>query len=347
MSSLVNSESEPAEINQLDEEAKKTPTELIEDGPSEVEEEETPSPLPGEKPVLAVEEKPPTSVPSASTPTTTSEVHRCTVIGCGARIRDPTIFAYHVLCHGTTDDAKLQCPECGWTTQAWRGMQTHLWRLHDRDTELHACDQCSYRTHSLARLNNVHRPTHGRDRPHLCDACGKSFKNAKQLRNHTSAVHAASATRTRHVCSACGRQFGDARRLRAHAAAVHERLRPHACARCSYRAATRAALRLHSRRHTGERPFRCDSCDYATADHNSLRRHRLRHTGGRSYRCAHCAYACIQSSTYKTHVRTKHPGHPELLVHACDKCAFRTVSRDRLQVHQASHQDASSDSTTT
>lgn len=264
-------------------------------------------------------------------------VHKCPTAACAVRAHTSEALAYHVTCHVTAGPG-FRCQVCGENVAQWRALQTHLWRAHQVDTELYRCEQCPYRTHSLAKLNNVHRLIHGEERPFLCDHCGKGFKNPKQLRNHRAQVHRPALAQALE-CTACRRQFGTARQLRAHRQAVHERLRPWVCAHdhCTYRAASRSQLTMHERQHTGERPYRCEQCDYTTADHNSLRRHKLRHSGLKKYRCELCSYACIQSSTYKAHLRSKHPAVEGGAVHACPAaaCSFRSLSEDRCRAHVA------------
>ena len=97
-----------------------------------------------------------------------------------------------------------------------------------------------------------------------------------------------------HECSVCQRQFNDARSVRVHQQTVHNKTRPYICSHCNHSAASRSALRIHMRQHTGEKPFECDLCEYTTSDHNSLRRHKMRHSGERPYKCPFCSYACIQ-----------------------------------------------------
>lgn len=107
---------------------------------------------------------------------------KCAVPTCSVRLKKASSLAYHASCHNSTP--QLQCPECKWSCLNWRTMQTHLWQEHKVDIDMYACDKCEYKTHSLSKLNNIHRLIHGDTKPYLCDDCGKGFKNPKQLRNH-------------------------------------------------------------------------------------------------------------------------------------------------------------------
>ncbi|XP_064468133.1 zinc finger protein 99-like [Ornithodoros turicata] len=271
----------------------------------------------------------------------------CEFKGCNVRYREFSNLEYHRRCHrtGAEEDDQEQafvCPECGARTQYWRSMASHLWRLHYCDMELHACDQCNFRTYSLSKLENLHKRIHGDERPFLCDTCGKGFKTVKQLRNHkvvhTKALQSHSRAHM-DACEICGRRFGDRRVLQLHLDAVHRGARPFLCSYCGYAASCRSSLKMHQRQHTGEKPFSCDICDYRTADHNSLRRHKMRHSGTKPYKCPYCSYACIQSTTYKSHLHKKHPNESGGILFACSQCQFRTVNEDNYRTHLTSHFD--------
>lgn len=320
VSNMMNNQNDKVKTDTIIEENNKTEMDFLQDGHISSEEE-----IETERNVEQKQENITEDVNS----------NKCPIGNCNVRMRDPNNLQYHTRCH--SNDTFI-CLECNESFSAWRSLQTHLWRHHRKDTELHKCDQCQYRTHSLAQLNNIHRPTHSAERPCLCDHCGKGFKNTKQLRNHRQTHRTDPSNVKRHACSTCHRTFSDARQLRVHIQSVHDKLKPYACSCCGYRASTSGALRMHVRQHTGERPHACDQCAYRTADHNSLRRHKLRHSGVMKYRCSYCSYACIQSSTYKQHIRTKHPGQEGTALHACDICQFRTLSTDKYLVHVATHQ---------
>lgn len=282
----------------------------------------------------------------------------CERKGCNVRFRELENLEYHIKCH-QADTPDFACPECSVVCLRWRTMTGHLWRHHLCDMELHQCDQCDFRTYSLSKLENLHKRTHGEERPFLCDVCGKGFKTGKQLRNH-KAIHRQSSGQWSAVataqgngstsampaeaCSECGRCFRVRRLLQLHRDSVHRKLRPFLCSYCGHRASSQSSLKMHLRQHTGEKPFACNLCEYRTGDHNSLRRHKMRHSGTKPYKCPHCPYACIQSSTFKSHLHRKHPGQSDSLLFACPLCSFRTVREDNYKAHLSDHSSSEAQS---
>ncbi|KAJ8978825.1 hypothetical protein NQ317_018916 [Molorchus minor] len=257
------------------------------------------------------------------------KLNKCVMPNCKVRLQDLDKLNYHINCH---TDCGFKCLECDGKFSFWKPLISHLWRLHKIDMDLYSCNECDYKTFSLAKLNNIHKLIHGDVRGFSCDICNKAFKNSKQLRNHKM-THRSKTEKLMHICDVCLRCFTDRRQLKVHMDVVHKKIRPYLCNYCGYKGSSRSSLKMHIRQHTGEKPFSCDTCSYTTSDHNSLRRHKLRHTGQKPYKCSYCSYACIQSSTYKTHLKTKHPGMEKDLMFTCHECQFRSVNKDMFSSH--------------
>lgn len=256
-----------------------------------------------------------------------SSKQSCTVAGCKVALQSVENINYHISCH---KDNGFTCLVCNEYYVFWKQLSSHLWRLHKIDMELYSCDKCSYKSVSLAKLNNVHKLIHSDVKAYVCNVCKKAFKNSKQLRNH-KITH--KSERMKYSCGICSKPFVDKRQLKIHMNVVHEKIKPFLCNYCGYKGPSRSSLKMHIRQHTGEKPFACDSCTYTSSDHNSLRRHKLRHTGQKPYKCSFCSYACIQSSTYKVHIKTKHPGLEKDLMFTCQECQFRSVKKEMFVAH--------------
>ena len=146
------------------------------------------------------------------------------------------------------------------------------------DEESLSCQEagCEFRTRSRAKLDR-HAVRHTGA---LCPVCGLGFRLTKQLRAHMAAVHHKERTAASGpVCHVCKASFNTPRQLRLHTDSVHGKKRSFLCSECGYSAGSRSALKLHTRKHTGEKPFVCEECDFTTSDHNSFRRHKMRHSG--------------------------------------------------------------------
>lgn len=236
----------------------------------------------------------------------------CSKKKCSVRYLSMDNMIRHEKCH-MDDGTGFGCSECDkFRSENWSSCAGHLWREHSVDMELHKCELCTYRSYSLSVLENIHKKIHSSEKNYVCNICQKGFKNQKQLVNHKvrhdkrpdKALLSENKSpkkvskESNHECELCGKVFPETRPLRIHMDMVHKKKRPYLCLQCGHSAASKGALRVHIRSHTGEKPFKCEECEYSTSDHNSLRRHKMRHSGERPYKCPFCAYACIQVSPY-------------------------------------------------
>ncbi|KFM82359.1 Zinc finger protein 354A, partial [Stegodyphus mimosarum] len=261
----------------------------------------------------------------------------CEFKGCNMRFRALDNLEYHKKCHVSGGNT-FACPECGMEYEKWGAVAGHLWRIHNNDMELHACDQCPFRTYSLGRLENLHKRIHLDECLFLCDICSKKFKNGKQLRNHR-VVHSETGEKPKKDnfrCKLCPSYFPYPRLLRLHEAAEHNKRKWVLCNYCNYSTTKTSTLRMHMRQHTGEKPFKCDQCEYRTGDHNSLRRHKMKHSGEKPYKCPCCPYSTIQASCYKAHLK-KHPDETEGLMFSCNICSFQTLKQNSYIAHMTEH----------
>ncbi|XP_054720109.1 uncharacterized protein LOC129229763 [Uloborus diversus] len=263
----------------------------------------------------------------------------CEFKGCNVRFRALDNLEYHKKCH-ISGISSFGCPECSTSFESWGTIAGHLWRDHGNDMELHACDQCQFRTYSLSRLENIHKRTHKDEYLFLCDTCGKSFKTGKQLRNHR-AIHTKKKMNNNdaYKCNICSIAYSSKATLRTHQTSVHNKVKRFLCDYCDYSAFKRGDLKLHMRVHTGEKPFECDMCQYKTSDHNSLRRHKQTHSGEKTYKCPYCSYSSIQASCYKDHLKNHHPGQNGLMF-SCTLCPFRTLKQEVLTTHMSEHENS-------
>lgn len=269
---------------------------------------------------------------------------KCCFASCLSKFSNEKALQIHISCHSKNKAVKeFHCIHCEEKFLRWRLCSAHLWRIHKVDVDLLTCPVCqTYKAATPMKLE-IHMRTHGDLRPFRCKLCPKSYKQAAQLRNHSTSVHGDKNVKDANPrwymeqqCPHCGKTYSNAKGLKRHIQAVHSKLKPYVCSVCGHSSACKAMLALHLRQHTGEKPHACTQCDYRTGDHNSLRRHMMRHTGQRAYKCPYCSYSAIQSNSYKAHLRNRHPGESGFF--SCSSCSYQTVSQDAYVQHVADHQ---------
>lgn len=177
----------------------------------------------------------------------TSQQYKCAVPMCKVKMQDYHKMNYHI---GSHVDNGFKCLECSEIFAMWKPLTGHLWRVHKIDMELYSCDLCDYKTFSLGKLNNIHKPIHSDLKAFSCDVCGKAFKNSKQLRNH-KLTHKEKSQKELFYCEVCNKPFFDRRQLKVHMDGVHKKIKPFLCSYCGYKGASKSALKMHSRQHTG------------------------------------------------------------------------------------------------
>nr|XP_049704182.1 zinc finger protein 624 isoform X1 [Helicoverpa armigera] len=115
-----------------------------------------------------------------------------------------------------------------------------------------------------------------------CGTCGKEFRMKTtykaHIRFHTNYC----------VCEACGKRCRNNNQLQEHKRARHGLYRIHKCAYCEYSSATKEALTIHERRHTGERPYVCDHCGATFHRRSNLVQHIAIHLPEKNFQCGIC-----------------------------------------------------------
>lgn len=248
-------------------------------------------------------------------------VFKCSHDDCNQHFSSEQLLKYHKRCHSGTE---LVCPECASREfKTFNSLHTHLWRSHKIDMELFACTLCDYKTPILSRLKNFHENIHSNEKNFFCNfpECDKSFKNSKQMKNH-SQIH----------------KNKRKSQIKVSSSGVDKASKKIRCGECNKIFTSDSGLYIHSMEHkTTEKKFSCEECDYCTNDHNSFRRHKSQHSQVHRYKCPACDYTSIQSNTYRKHIEKQHPELAESLLFKCEVCKFTTISRIKFDGHKVKH----------
>lgn len=261
---------------------------------------------------------------------------KCQIDGCALRYKILKNMEYHRKCHTLIQNGDTICPECGSTEfKNWNILHTHLWRTHNIDMELYACDKCSFKTPILARLKSEHMKTHSDVRGYKCGLCDKGFKNTKQLKHHVRMhrlrLNPMSSQRKpiERKCNQCNMSFPNTVALESHIIDIHTAVTEKKDLLTSLPTAIPPSS-LHD-----VKKYKCPECNYESNDHNSYRRHKFQHSKDSLYKCQFCSYSSIQSTTYRKHLEKQHPDKAPSLVFKCQvsSCTFTTINKQKFDYH--------------
>merc|ERR1739838_893977 len=114
-----------------------------------------------------------------------------------------------------------------------------------------------------------HYHVHETEKPFKCpdDDCLKSFKTARNLRNHIN------GKKLGFVCSECGKKFSSATDLKKHLI-MHTGIKDNVCRICQAKYAHLYGLYKHFEvTHAGQLPFQCKQCNFFAGNVKTLKNH--------------------------------------------------------------------------
>ncbi|XP_042217333.1 transcription factor IIIA-like [Homarus americanus] len=139
--------------------------------------------------------------------------YKCDFPGCDSRCETPSRLKRHNLIHGKN---RYACPQesCKQSFDRYKDLQYHLSISH----------------------------------PKVCDICGKTFRQLRQLRIHRQ-MH--ENVRVAYFCphTACDRYFYQERNLRVHISTKHDQLKIYECGVCNKKLSTKQKLIQHTTTH--------------------------------------------------------------------------------------------------
>lgn len=219
-------------------------------------------------------------------------------VGCGYTTDDTNLLVKHQkrtnhfeTTDGDSDDGTdsalpggvmRQCDRCPYKTDRLHRFQRH-YRTHtaeDGRTPL-VCPDCGFQTNKRTHYNRHVRDVHEGVRPHLCHTCGKAFKRADALRQHSlqhlnGPEEVADARLVAYQCPVCDRLCHSKNRLENHLA-VHSSERAYLCEVCGAAFKTRSVHRKHVvNQHEKPSSFPCNICDRKFNTKYDLERHMKR-----------------------------------------------------------------------
>ncbi|CAH1104210.1 unnamed protein product, partial [Psylliodes chrysocephalus] len=199
------------------------------------------------------------------------------------------------------------------------------------------CSMCG-KLVSRGRIT-VHMVLHGKEKPYVCDICGKRYRSSSNLYEHVL-THKKIKNK---VCEICGKSFYYACQLRVHLQKHNTMRRSYnltkskktECDFCHKKFRCPSHLIIHMRTHTGERPYKCQFCSKDFQQQGQLFYHELLHTGVKAHECSFCGKKFTLNGNLQQHIRTHTGDRP----HQCDLCDKRFYTSSAVKKHKKIHEN--------
>ncbi|CAH1104206.1 unnamed protein product [Psylliodes chrysocephalus] len=211
------------------------------------------------------------------------------------------------------------------------------------------CSMCG-KLVSRDRLK-AHMIIHGKERPHVCDICGKRYRSRSNLNDHTL-THKGIKNK---VCELCGKSFYYACQLQVHLQR-HSSEPSFMCHICGFFCSAKDSLKRHENNHLSgkenkvrkvrkqlfatrrcnilkEKITECDICHMKFLHPSQVIIHMRRHTGERPYKCQFCSKAFQHQGQLDYH----HLLHTGVKAYECSVCGKKFTLNGNLQQHIKTH----------
>ena len=136
----------------------------------------------------------------------------------------------------------------------------------------------------------------------ICKFCDiPPFQSDKDLKQHNL---------TKHICDTCGKEFKQPSHLQRHINEVHEQItiRAYKCNLCSKGFKNNVALKTHQRVHTQEKKYSCNTCGKVFSSKQTLQNHsrKFHEESTAMYTCGICNKAYPSQSHLNRHINLVH-----------------------------------------
>ena len=219
-------------------------------------------------------------------------------------------------------------------------LRRHLKLKHLTKDGVFKCDHCTKQFSSASREKFFYHLTkeHGIGKFTIkCDKCdNKIFETSAKLRNHDAIYH---PTKPRHVCDKCGKDFRDKKHLQTHLLRVHQEFiitnkdKVKECDTCHEEFSSAIDFNDHLKSCLPKlNDFKCKFCNLSLVSHLSLELHFIEEHNVLMFCCQVCGLAFKQKTDIKSHVERI---HEKLFKHLCHKCDKSFYYRKQLTRHLA------------
>lgn len=177
------------------------------------------------------------------------------------------------------------------------------------------------------RSNTKRKSYTSRQKPYVCDLCGKTIRRYMDLKSHIEKIH---LRLRKFQCHLCGDNFFASNNLKFHLT-THDTSRPRS--QCKLCGVLVLDLKKHFKTsHNDSNPVVCNICGKSVMNEMKLRYHTYkRHPPQGKYKCTLCDKDFCNALYLKEHTHQKHIGG---FLYTCEWCDFQTNYSKNMPTHQ-------------
>ena len=234
-------------------------------------------------------------------------------------------------------DVDLKCKECGNYLPSSASLKIHQ-QIHE-EQNIHVCsanNECTARFPTKKGLDAHMLQKHGLESKagvrtrFTCHICNKTWNTSSELKGHM----ARHSDEKSFVCVECGKCLKTERSLQTHSL-LHTGAKDIKCDECEQVFYTRSAMINHKMRNhdAGKSEKLCPTCGEQCCSKASLKRHMVRHSGQRQHKCGTCGKEFFDRQVRRIHERI----HEEVCMFKCTFCEKQFRQSHQLVAHTKRH----------
>lgn len=229
------------------------------------------------------------------------------------------------------------CDKCPLRFRLKDRFESHL-KFHE-GIKPFACQKCNKSYNKLSHLKQHEKHYHSENKPDVfpCtyEGCDKKFEFLPSLDGHIRTKHLGRAEDKIHICEECGKSFRNITYLKEHKLThLGESFYPYQCDQCKKKFKNKKGLNEHVLRHSGVKNFECPHCGMKKATNRELKEHINFHTREREYKCLHCPMIFAGPSSLSIHTNTI---HLKIKKYECQYCKQTFAKHGTWKDHERLH----------